>query len=124
MSQDIIADALNQIMNAKRAGKNSVKIARQSKLLISILELAKKYGYIDGIKIKDNILEITFTKLNKCHAIKPRYYVKKDTIEKYTRRYLPARDFGIILISTNKGLITNIEAHENKTGGCLVAYFY
>jgi len=31
---------------------------------------------------------------------------------------------GILIISTNKGLITHNEAFEEKIGGCLIAYFY
>ena len=123
MSQDIVSDALNQIMNAKKAGKNSVFIARHSKLLISLLEVAKKYNYIEGYKLKENNLEIKFN-LNKCQAIKPRFYATVDEIDKYVKRFLPARNFGIIIISTNKGLITDKEAYEKNTGGSLIAYFY
>ncbi|MBU0957450.1 MAG: 30S ribosomal protein S8 [Nanoarchaeota archaeon] len=124
MSQDITADALNQIMNAKKAGKESLNLARHSKLLESVLKIAKEHNYIEEFKIEDEILTIKIGKLNKCQAIKPRYYVKKEGIDKYIRRYLPARDFGIIIVSTNKGLMTNIELHEEKIGGSVIAYFY
>ena len=125
MSQDIIADALNEIMNAKRARKNFVVVDRFSKLLLNVLEIAKKLEYIESYKTNDTKLEIKFSDtLNECRAIKPRFDVSVYDIEKYKRRYLPANDVGIIIISTSKDLMTHTEALEKNIGGCLIAYFY
>ena len=44
MSQDIAADALNKMMNARKAGKDKVRVNYSSKLLISILAIAKLKG--------------------------------------------------------------------------------
>lgn len=123
MSQDVIADCLNEIMNAKRARKQEVTVKRYSRLLLNILEVAKKHGYVESYKVRERELEIKF-KLNECKAIKPRFDVKTDEIEKYTRRYLPARGFGIIVISTSRGLMTHEECLQENIGGCLIAYFY
>lgn len=123
MSQDIVADALNQIMNAKRARKKVVIVKKKSKFLINVLDFIKKLGYID-YEVEDLIVKITINKLNECKAIKPRYNVKVERIDKYVRRYLPARNFGEILISTNKGLMTHHDAVSKNLGGCLVAYIY
>ena len=38
MSQDLISDTLNQILNAKRIGKEQVVVKRASKLLLNVLE--------------------------------------------------------------------------------------
>lgn len=123
MSQDIISDALNQIMNIKKAGKDSLKIKRVSKLLIKVLELMKKDDLIDFKHVK-NELEIKIKELSEANSIKPRFNVKNDEIDKYVRRFLPARGMGTIVISTNKGLMTNEEALTNKLGGSLIAFFY
>ena len=123
MSHDMIADTLNEIMNAKRAGKSQVVVKRHSKLLLEVLKVAKKHGYVQEISVKGRELEIKFN-LNECKAIKPRFDVQIEDIEKYVRRYLPSRDFGIIIISTSSGLITQQEATEKNIGGCLIAYFY
>lgn len=123
MSQDIISDTLNQIMNAKRARKNFVIVKRHSKFLAAVLEIAKKHGYIIKYKVKEREMEIEFN-LNECGTIKPRFDASVKDIEKYIKRFLPARDFGIIILSTNKGLMTHIEAYEKKIGGSLIAYFY
>ncbi len=124
MSRDIIADALNQIMNAKKAGKKSVKVARHSKVLISILAIGKLREYIKSYKVEGNELTIEFGKLNFCKAVKPRYLVKARDIEKYVRRYLPARGMGVVLVSTSQGLMTHQTAQEKNIGGSIIAYFY
>ncbi len=126
MSQDIVADGLNMIQNAKKAGKEIVKIKRISNLLIEILKIMKQEKAIKKYKIdtKEKSIEVTIGNLFECKSIKPRFSVNKNQIEKYRRRYLPARDVGTMIISTNKGLITNEEANQEKIGGCLIAYFY
>lgn len=123
MSQDVVADVLNQMMNAKRAKRETVITRRFSKLLINLLELMKQQDYID-YEIKDGELKIMLKEIAECKAIKPRYTVNKKNIEKYVRRYLPSRNFGYVIISTNKGLLTHQKAKEDKSGGSLIAYFY
>jgi small subunit ribosomal protein S8 len=114
------------VRNAVKARKKTVKINRISNLLIEVLKIMKQEGAVKKYKIdsKEKTVEITLGELSECRAIKPRFTVKKDQIEKYRRRYLPARDIGTLIISTNKGLITHEEAFEEKIGGCLIAYFY
>lgn len=126
MSQDIVSDALNMIRNAKRASKESVYINRISNLLIEILKIMKQKGAIKKYKIdsKTKSIEIDLGEIYECKAIKPRFTVDKDQIEKYRRRYLPSRKIGTVIISTNKGLMTHEEAQLEKIGGCLIAYFY
>ncbi len=126
MSQDIVADGLNMIRNAKKAGKEIVNIKRISNLLIEILKIMKQEKAIKKYKIdaKEKTIEVTIGELSECKSIKPRFTVNKNQIEKYRRRYLLARDVGTMIISTNKGLITHEEANQEKIGGCLIAYFY
>lgn len=126
MSQDIVADALNVIKNAKKAGKEVVKIKIISNLLIEVLKIMKQKNAIKKYKInsKEKSIEITIGELSECKAIKPRFSVDKTQIEKYRRRYLPARNLGTVIVSTNKGLMTHEEAQEEETGGCLIAFFY
>jgi len=126
MSQDTVADALNMIRNAKKAKKEFVKIKRISNLLIEILKIMKQKGAIKKYKIdsKEKSVEITIGDLFECKAIKPRFTVDKTQIETYRRRYLPSRNMGTMIVSTNKGLLTHEEAQEEQIGGCLVAYFY
>ena len=126
MKPDIIAKALNEIMNAKKAGKTVCLVVPISKLLINILEIMKKNEYLEYKVEKDKFdkIRVEIKKLNKCGAIKPRFNVGTKDVERYIRRYLPARDMGIVIISTNKGLITDKEINDKKVGGALIAYCY
>lgn len=126
MAQDTIADALNMIKNARKANKKTVEIRIISELLIKILKIMKQKEAIKNYKIdsKNKKIEITIGNIIDCKSIKPRFSVKKTEIEKYMRRYLPARGIGTIIVSTNKGLITHEEAIEENIGGSLIAYFY
>lgn len=117
-----ITDVLNRIMNAKMAGKTYCEV-QSSNLLLNVLDIMKKHGYIE-YKAEGEKAIIKFAKLNKCGVITPRFHIKHDNIEKYIRRFLPARDLGVIIISTNKGLMTHKEAEEKKLGGALIAYCY
>jgi len=126
MKPDIIAKALNEIMNAKRAGKSNCLVKPASKLLINIFEIMKKNNYI-GYKIEKgafNAINVEIKKLNECRAIKPRFNVQIKDLDRYVRRYLPARDIGIVIISTNKGIVTDKDIGEIKAGGCLIAYCF
>jgi ribosomal protein S8 len=124
MSQDIVADALNQVMNAKRTGVDSTVVKRHSKVLLGILAIGKLKGYIKDYRVDGISIHIEFGKLNACRAVKPRYVVKVKSIDKYVRRYLPARDMGTVVISTSEGLMTHQTAIEKNKGGSVIAYFY
>ncbi len=124
MSQDIVADALNKIMNSVKSDKNIVEIKRYSKLLISILALIKLKGYIKNYEVKEKKLYIEIEKIYGCKAIKPRYIVGMNEIEKYVKRYLPAKNIGVIIVSTNEGLMSHYTAQERNLGGSLIAYIY
>jgi len=123
MSQDIVSDGLNQIINAKKAKKNRVILKRHSRLLREVLDIAKKDGYLD-YSVDGNELTVEIKKLNELKAIKPRFTAPVEKINYYVRRFLPAKNFGFVIISTNKGLMKHSEAEEQNLGGCLIAYIY
>jgi len=123
MAQDIISDALNQIMNAKKSEKSIVVVKRISNFLIEILDKMKHGKYID-FKVEDKQVTIKILNLNECKSIKPRFSVSVWDIERYARRFLPSRNLGIILISTSKGIMDQNQAKEKNIGGSLIAYFY
>ncbi|MFH1503070.1 MAG: 30S ribosomal protein S8 [Candidatus Diapherotrites archaeon] len=126
MSHDVVADALNMIKNAQKARNDTVRIDRISNLLIEILKIMKQEKAIKKYKIdaKEKSIMLTIGELAECKAIKPRFSCDKNQIEKYRRRYLPSRNLGTLIISTNKGLMTHKEAQTENAGGCLIAYFY
>lgn len=99
-------------------------IRRHSKLLLSVLAIAKLKGYVKDYSIEQGELKVTLGKLNGCNAIKPRFMVKTDEIDKYVLRYLPAKDLGILIVSTSSGLMTHHTAQDKGLGGSLIAYIY
>jgi small subunit ribosomal protein S8 len=126
MSHDIVADALNQIKNAGKAGKKKIVINRHSKLLMKIFEIMKERKYLEDYKteIGGKNVEVTLGKIVESKAIKPRFTVKKENILKYMKRYLPAKNYGVLLISTPQGLMTHDEVLQKKIGGSLIAVLY
>ena len=62
--------------------------------------------------------------INNCGVIKPRYSVKVADVEKFEARFLPAQDFGLLIMSTTAGVITQDRAKELGIGGKLLAYVY
>ncbi|MBM3199438.1 30S ribosomal protein S8 [Candidatus Woesearchaeota archaeon] len=129
MMHDTLAAALSNIMNAEKVGKNFCTAKPFSKMLKEVLTLMNLKGYIGSFEIiedgKGKIVKINLLgKVNNCGAIKPRFSVKKDDFEKFEKRYLPAKDFGIMIVSTSKGIMAHADAKEKKVGGKLIAYVY
>lgn len=126
---DPIADALISIKNSDNASKKECTYRPASKLLGEVLKVMQAEGYISGYEFiednRDGVYKIGLEgKINECKAIKPRYPVKKNKYEKFEKRYLPARDVGIIIVSTPKGVISHTEAKKKGLGGRLIAFVY
>lgn len=125
---DPIADAMSRINNASKALYTTVEL-KKSKLLVNLLDILKENGYVGSYEVtedgKQGLLTVNLLgTINKCSIIKPRSSVKIEDLEKYEMRFLPAKDFGVLIISTNKGLLTQKQAKEQNIGGALVAYCY
>ena len=125
---DPISDSLSKINNAVKALNKTIEL-KNSKLLVKILDVLKENGYVGSYEIIDDGRQGKITvnllgTINKCLAIKPRYPVKVEELESFERRFLPAKDFGVLILSTNKGLLTQKQAKELNVGGTLVAFCY
>ena len=126
---DTLAGTLNNIQNAELVGKDICVAKPISKLNKKVLNIFKDHHYIGEVKeIKDGkggLFEINLIgQVNKCGVIKPRFSVKIDGYEKFEKRFLLSKDFGLIIDSTSKGIMTHIEAKEKKLGGKLLAFVY
>jgi len=129
MLHDPLANALNSLKLYEKTGKNNCKISPASKLTQQTLQVMKINGYIGSFQMEENSMGNTIEvkligKINNCGVIKPRYPVKLDEIEEYERQYLPAKNFGILILSTPQGIMTHDSAKEKKIGGILLAYVY
>jgi len=129
MLNDTLANALSKIMNAERLGKDSCLIKPISKVIKNVLQIMQDNQYIGEFKEiedgKGNHIKVNLIgKINKCGAVKPRYSVTLETYEKFEKRFLPAKDFGILVIATPVGMVIHNQAKEKKTGGRILAYCY
>lgn len=129
MLNDPLAAALAKILNAERVGKREVEIKPASLMIKKTLTIMNEHRFVGSYEEIDDgkggILKINLLgNINKCGVVKPRFSTKKNGFEKWEKRYLPAKDFGIILVSTPRGVMTHSQAKEQAIGGKLLAYCY
>jgi small subunit ribosomal protein S8 len=126
---DPLANLMSTMQTYDDLGKSELTFSVSSKLIKSVLDVMHKEGYIGtyeendigkGKELKINLLG----RINKCGVIKPRFAVTVDEIEKFEKRYLIAKGFGFLIISTSHGVMTHKEAKEKRIGGKLIAYCY
>jgi small subunit ribosomal protein S8 len=129
MLNDPLANALSVIKNAETKGMNKCTIQPSSRIIGGILTLLKENGYVGSFEhIDDGKAGFFQVKLigniNNCGVIKPRYPIKMNDLEKWESRYLPGRDFGLLILTTTEGIISHSDARKKGIGGKLLAYIY
>jgi small subunit ribosomal protein S8 len=122
---DPIADMLTRIRNANKARFKTVNV-NLSQMNVNIAKVLKKAGYISNYdKVKNEkgqqMLEIilkypdakrtVITGIKRISKPGRRVYVPSDNIPKVLN------GFGIAILSTSKGVITDAEAREMNIGG-------
>ena len=128
MSNDLLSASLVTIRNATLSSKSEC-VVPASRLIGEALRLMREKGYVSEFEHIDDKrggkFNVNLTgQINSCGAIKPRFSVKMRDMERYESRYLPSKDFGIIIVSTPSGVMTHKQAKEALTGGKLIAYIY
>jgi small subunit ribosomal protein S8 len=126
---DPLASALSHILNCERLGRDVAFVKPASGMIKKTLQLMNEAQYVgEAQETQDNkggFLKVHLLgRINSCGVVKPRYSVKVSTYEKFEKRFLPAKGFGILIVSTPEGLMTHTEAKEKKLGGRLIAYCY
>ncbi len=126
---DPLADACSCIKNAEIVCQSSVIINPRSKLIGTVLHILQSNGYIGSFESIDDGRQGKFRvqllgRINKIGVIKPRKPIKIKKIEIEEKHYLPAVNFGLILLSTSQGVMSHIEAKERHIGGRLLVYVY
>ena len=126
---DPLADALSHIKNTERVGKMECMIRPASKLIGNVLSVMKEGGYLAEFEFVEDGKAGFFNvklggKINDCNAIKPRFYVHMRDFEEWEKRLLPARDFGMLIVTTSKGVMSHAKAIESGVGGQLLAFVY
>jgi len=127
--QDPLANVLINIMNSEERGRSECIVTPAPKLVANVLRVLQRHGYIGEFEFIDDgrlgKLRIQLLgRVNKCGVIKPYFSVSYKEIDNYIYQYLPAKDIGILILTTPKGILTHREAISNKIGGRLLAYVY
>ncbi len=129
MRHDPLNDIINSIKNASRTGKREIEAEPAANLIGRVLKVMQDYNYLKSFEVVDEnrggkFKIVLSNTINNCGVIKPRLPVKKANLDRYEARYLPAQDFGILILTTTKGVMSHIEAREQGLGGKLLAYVY
>jgi small subunit ribosomal protein S8 len=129
VQHDPLNDAMSMIRNAETVGKRHCIVSPSSKLIGRILNVMQDYDYITQFEYVEDGKAGEFKvelngNINNCGVIKPRYSVKRRDMEKYESRYLPAQDFGVLILTTTRGVLSHTEAKKMGVGGKLLAYVY
>ncbi len=129
MQHDPLSDAMSAVKNAEKSGKANCQIQPASKLILNVLKVMREHGYIGDIELVrsvkgDEISVDLIGAINTCGVIKPRYAVRRTDLDRYESRYLPAQDFGLVILTTTKGVMSHKEARQKGIGGKLLAYVY
>ncbi len=124
-----IADGMSALKNASDTGKTECTLEPASKLLGAMLRIMQDAGYIGGFEFiedgRGGQLKVHLTgKINKCGAITPRFSVQQDEMEYWEKRYLPGKNFGLIMLSTSHGVMSHMQARKESIGGELLGYVY
>lgn len=123
MVSDSIGDALIRIKNGYRVGKESVS-QPYSKLIIKIMKLLQKEGYIDSVEEKNHEVFVSLKYINRQPALTDLKRISKPSLRVYKGvNELPRvlSGLGIAIISTPKGIMTDKEARKKHLGGEVMA---
>ncbi len=124
--QDTLADMFTRIRNGQMAGKKEVTLP-SSKIKTAVAEVMKQEGYIESFEVGGEEKKPELT-------IRLRYYEGQPVIETIRRVSRPglriyrgANDIpkfkdglGVVIVSTNQGVLTDRAARKAKVGGELI----
>lgn len=124
---DKISDLLIRIKNGFLANHESVRL-QNSKLLKSVAEILYREGYLEEVKIEGESPKQEL-------VLKLRYINRQPALTEVKRLSKPGRrlyasatqlpktlgGYGITIVSTSKGMLTDKQARSQKIGGELIA---
>lgn len=132
VSIDPLANTLSSIYNAEVRAKREVVTWPASKLILNVLKVLQKEGYIGEFEYIDDgrwgkVRIQLLGRINKIGVIKPRYPVKYvDLVNppNWLKKFLPSYNIGILVVSTSRGIMSHRDAVQQRLGGILIAYCY
>ena len=128
---DPIGDMLTRIRNGQMRTLNNIDIP-YSNFRSKILEVLKKEGYIIDFKISESKNKI------KSIQVKLKYYDGQPVIKEIKRISKPGRrvyskatsipkvlnGLGLAILSTSKGVMSDVEATKNNLGGEIICRIF
>jgi len=127
---DPIANMLTLVRNAARAKHEKVDIPN-SNLLAALAGLLKEEGFIDNFRVikdsKQGVLRLYLRYVGKRSVINGLRRVSRPGLRVYKgARQIPRvlRGRGTAILSTSKGLMTDVRARETGVGGEVLCYIW
>jgi small subunit ribosomal protein S8 len=131
MMTDPISDMLTRIRNASMVHKGSIELP-SSKMKEGVAQVLVRQGYLTDAKTVEQgvkkILKLTLkysadrvpavTAIRRISKPGRRLYAKADELKTVRS------GFGITILSTPKGIMTNIDAKKQRLGGELICEIY
>jgi len=127
---DPISDMLTRIRNAQAVSNETVLVSF-SNLKLNLAKILEKEGLIGKVNVQgrkiSKIIEIklgykdgapVISNIKRISKPGQRIYIKKDEIKPIRQGY------GLTIISTSKGLMTNMEAKKKRLGGEVICEIY
>ncbi|MCK4284655.1 MAG: 30S ribosomal protein S8 [Candidatus Lokiarchaeota archaeon] len=116
------------LKNAESARKKEVVISPASKVIQQILRIFQRHAYIGEFERYDDGRQGKFKiallgRINECAGLMRLNY-KVNQFELLERKLLPAPGLGIIVLTTNEGIMTMKEAEGKHIGGHTLCYIY
>ena len=132
MVTDTISDMLTRIRNANMVKHQIVQISA-TKMSLAIAEILKEEGFIEDFeKYSENnknylLVSLKYTGKSRKPVIEKIKRVSKPGLRVYSSsKELPKvlNNLGIAIISTSKGVMTNLKAKELGIGGEVLCYIW
>ena len=132
MVNDTISDMLTRIRNANMVKHQIVQIP-STKMSLAITEILKAEGYIEDFEqYSENnknylLISLKYTGKSRQPVICKLERVSKPGLRVYSRsKELPKvlNNLGIAIVSTSKGVMTNLKAKELGIGGEVLCYIW
>lgn len=132
MVTDTISDILTRIRNANMVKHQIVQIPT-SKMALAIITILKDEGFIENFEnYRENnknyiLISLKYNQTGRKPVITKLKRISKPGLRVYANaRNLPIilDNLGIAIISTSKGVITNLKARELGIGGEVLCYIW
>jgi small subunit ribosomal protein S8 len=132
MVTDTISDMLTRIRNAKMVGHKIVQIPL-TKISYAIGSILKEEGFIEDLEYYNEnqrkylLISLKYLGKSKKSVIFKLERVSKPGLRVYTNsKTLPVvlNNLGIAIVSTSKGIMTNIKAKKLGIGGEVLCYIW